>query len=118
MASQYPPGDGRERRLGLGPLSTGGDVPSIPALLDAWKARNGVKTDTEAAQRLGVSKQGLSHWRQRGSVPQAAVVVRLCVEAGIDPLAFLEAMKADRTDCERDAAQPSLPFREEAARAA
>lgn len=93
-------------------------MPSITALLDAWKRRNGVKNDSEAAKRLGVSRQAVSHWRQRGSKPDALVIVKMCAEAGIDPLAFLEAIATDRTDVSAASDQLSFPGIEPAIRAA
>jgi len=45
-----------------------------PGMLDTMKALAGVRTDTELAGFLGVSKQTIASWRQRGAVPMKACV--------------------------------------------
>jgi transcriptional regulator with XRE-family HTH domain len=53
-------------------------------LFDRWKAYNRFQTDSEAARRLGVGRQAVSHWRIRGSVADAATLSRMCRDLGED----------------------------------
>lgn len=53
-------------------------------LLARWKLLQGVSSDAEAARKLGLSRQAISHWRRRGSHADAATIVRLCGDCGED----------------------------------
>ncbi|MCF8504779.1 MAG: helix-turn-helix domain containing protein [Caulobacter sp.] len=51
--------------------SWSGDIPSLVAEM---KRRAGVSTDRDLAAFLGVAQSTVSHWRQRGAVPESALL--------------------------------------------
>lgn len=46
----------------------------IASLLREMKARAGVKTDLALAQFMGLAQSTVANWRQRGAVPEAALL--------------------------------------------
>lgn len=75
---------------------TNGNTTSL--LLDAWKAARAIKTDTEAAEKLGLSGSGaVSNWRTGRSHAAPAVAAKMAKEAGWPELETLAAIEADRT---------------------
>lgn len=75
---------------------TSGNTTSL--LLDAWKAARGIKTDTAAAQVLGLSgPSAVSNWRNGRSHAAPAIAARMAKEAGWPELETLAAIEADRT---------------------
>lgn len=60
----------------------------VPALVAEMKRRAGVGTDRDLAAFLGVAQSTVSHWRQRGQVPESAVLrfeKAVSAKAELDP---------------------------------
>lgn len=66
------------------------------ALLERWKSAQGIVSDYKAAQVLGISRGSPSNWRKGRSHAQAHVADKMARECGLDGLAILAAIEADR----------------------
>lgn len=49
------------------------------------KARNGLNSDRELGDRLGISRQGINQYKKHNVFPSNAAMVKLAELAGIDP---------------------------------
>jgi DNA-binding transcriptional regulator YdaS (Cro superfamily) len=65
-------------------------------LLEAWKAKKGLDSDYKAAKELGVATGTPSNWRHGRSHAAPALASRMAKETGLDELAVLAAIEADR----------------------
>jgi hypothetical protein len=50
------------------------DVADVPALIDAFKHRHGIKSDAALSRRLGVSEMAIYRWR-RGQIEPATLAL-------------------------------------------
>ncbi|MBD9377924.1 hypothetical protein [Pseudoxanthomonas sp. PXM04] len=65
-------------------------------LLDAWKAKHAIESDYAAAKELGVTHGTPSNWRAGRSHAKAALAARMARDLGLEELAVLAAIEADR----------------------
>lgn len=65
-------------------------------LFDRYKAALGVRSDRQAALRLGVKVQTVSNWRTRGSQAEAATIDAMCEQLGEDPMPWLVRVQAEQ----------------------
>lgn len=73
-------------------------VSATTELFDRWKAAKGHKTDTSAADALGLSKQAVNNWRTRDGNGEADAIEKMCRDLNEDPVkvilqAYSEAAK-------------------------
>lgn len=66
-------------------------------LLDAWKARKGIASDNAAGIALGAKRQTVSTWRNGKAHASPAFAAKMAADLGLDELAVLAAIEADRT---------------------
>lgn len=65
-------------------------------LFDRYKASLEVRSDRQAAMRLGVKVQTVSNWRTRGSQAEAATIDAMCKQLGEDPMPWLLRIQAEQ----------------------
>lgn len=65
-------------------------------LLALWMEREGIKNASEAAKRLGVTRAAVSGWKLGKSHAEPCAVAQMARELGVDELAALAAVEADR----------------------
>ncbi len=65
-------------------------------LFDRYKASLEVRSDRQAAMRLGVKVQTVSNWRTRGSQAEAATIDTMCRQLGEDPMPWLLRIQAEQ----------------------
>ncbi|WP_426788010.1 hypothetical protein [Xanthomonas campestris] len=65
-------------------------------LLDAWKTLKGIDTDYRAAKELGVSHGTPANWRHLRSHAKPSLAAKMAKDLGMDELAVLAAVEADR----------------------
>lgn len=65
-------------------------------LFDRYKASLEVRSDRQAAMRLGVKVQTVSNWRTRGSQAEAATIDAMCSQLGEDPMPWLLRIQAEQ----------------------
>lgn len=66
-------------------------------LLDAWKAKKQLPSDNQAALALGLTRATVSGWRHGKSHASAAPAAQMANDLGLNELAVLAAIEADRT---------------------
>lgn len=74
-------------------------------LLDAAKAAQGLRSDYALAARMGISRSGVSGYRNGRSRPDDEMAARLADLAGLDPDATVAAMHAERAANEPERAR-------------
>lgn len=65
-------------------------------LLDAWKVRKSITSDNAAGLELGAKRQTISTWRTLKGHASPAFAARMAKDLGLDELAVLAAIEADR----------------------
>jgi hypothetical protein len=65
-------------------------------LFERWKREHGLKTDAEAARKLGIKRQTVDNWRHRGSHAEADLIVRMCEDLSEDLSRCLKRIAAER----------------------
>src|SRR5699024_11189258 len=65
-------------------------------LFDRYKESLGVRSDRQAAMRLGVKVQTVSNWRTRGSQAEAATIDAMCAQLQEDPMPWLLRIQAEQ----------------------
>lgn len=65
-------------------------------LFDRYKETLGVRSDRQAAMKLGVKVQTVSNWRTRGSQAEAATIDAMCNELREDPMPWLLRIQAEQ----------------------
>lgn len=70
----------------------------VATLLDKARARKGIASDNALAQHLGTNRQVVSQWRHGDSYPSEDNIAELAEMAGDDPVQWLVAVKAVRSE--------------------
>lgn len=65
-------------------------------LFDRYKASLELRSDRQAALRLGVKVQTVSNWRTRGSQAEAATIDSICKQLGEDPMPWLLRIQSEQ----------------------
>ncbi|MGE8281340.1 MAG: hypothetical protein ACN6O2_12990 [Stenotrophomonas sp.] len=65
-------------------------------LLDQWKAKTSTESDYKAAKTLGITQSTISGWRHGRSHAKPALAARMAKDLGLDEMAVLAAIEADR----------------------
>lgn len=65
-------------------------------LLNAWKLKKGYESDYKASKDLGVTTGTPSNWRHGRSHAKPALAARMAKDLGLDEMAVLAAIEADR----------------------
>ncbi|HET7299419.1 MAG TPA: hypothetical protein VFJ01_02080 [Oleiagrimonas sp.] len=65
-------------------------------LFDRYKETLGVRSDRQAAMKLGVKVQTVSNWRTRGSQAEAATIDAMCNQLREDPMPWLLRIQAEQ----------------------
>ncbi len=65
-------------------------------LFDRYKESLDVRSDRQAAMRLGVKVQTVSNWRTRGSQAEAATIDAMCAQLQEDPMPWLLRIQAEQ----------------------
>lgn len=65
-------------------------------LFDRYKETLGVRSDRQAAMKLGVKVQTVSNWRTRGSQAEAATIDSMCKHLKEDPMPWLLRIQAEQ----------------------
>lgn len=69
-------------------------------LLDAAKSAQGLPSDYALAARMGISRSGVSGYRNGRTRPDDEMAARLAALAGLDPDATVASMHAERAPSE------------------
>lgn len=71
-------------------------------LLDLWKARHGIENDSQAAVALGLRRQAISNWRQRGSQGEPATIAKMARDIGQEPAIWLAKAEGSKSKADAD----------------
>lgn len=86
----------REYKLQPSRTVKGVDMTTTVALLDRWKQVKKLNSDSEAARLLKLRQSAVANWRGGTSHANPASAARMAEDCGLDPLAILAAVEADR----------------------
>jgi len=70
--------------------------PTTVRLLDQWKTKTSTESDYKAAKTLGITQSTISGWRHGRSHAKPALAARMARDLGLDEMAVLAAIEADR----------------------
>jgi len=70
----------------------------VATLLDKAKTRKSLTSDSALATAVGTNRQVISQWRNGDSYPSEDNIAALALMAGDDPVQWLVAVKAVRSD--------------------
>lgn len=70
----------------------------VGTLIDKARARSGITSDSALAATFGVHRQAVSKWRTGDAYPDEEHIAEMALMAGDDPVQWLVAIKAVRSD--------------------
>lgn len=83
----------------------------VGTLIDKARARSGITSDNQLAAHFGVNRQAVSKWRTGDAYPDEENIVHMAQMAGDDPVEWLVAVKAIRSEGSAGKAWTSLAKR-------
>jgi len=83
----------------------------VGTLIDKARARSGITSDNQLAAHFGVNRQAVSKWRTGDAYPDEENIVHMAQMAGDDPVEWLVAIKAIRSEGSAGKAWASLAKR-------
>lgn len=83
----------------------------VGTLIDKARARSGITSDNQLAAHFGVNRQAVSKWRTGDAYPDEENIVHMAQMAGDDPVEWLVAVKAIRSEGSAGKAWASLAKR-------